>query len=304
VSQQRPIPPPKSTMEELEIARATALANFVQERRGEGLDDYQARVVSRLAMVSELFARTNDLLNFTGEALLSGRDSIEAARFLCGPPVSADDLDSLSGYPIGGRRIVSPEAADAAASLLRALFDPVRLPWLTEERSPTEEERRAAIGWTSGIWAAEVHRTSRRTSSSRRQEEAVIEAISSAGFAEGGRRRAINNFDDLPRGMFSRECQLNGAKCDVPVRLLDGRMLAIECKVSNSAVNSYKRLVHETGNKARDWRNAFGEQVLPAAVLAGVFKPANLWQAQDERRIVLFWQHDLRPLTEFLQAAR
>ena len=40
-----------------------------------------------------------------------------------------------------------------------------------------------------------------------------------------------------------------GAKRDVPVRLRDGRLLAIECKVSNGAKNSWKRLNREIAGR-------------------------------------------------------
>jgi hypothetical protein len=73
--------------------------------------------------------------------------------------------------------------------------------------------------------------------------------------------------------------------------------------VSNSEVNSIKRLIHERGNKARIWTNAFGSEAIPAAVLAGVFKLTNLREAQESRGIAIFWEHDLTPLATFLQNA-
>lgn len=80
----------------------------------------------------------------------------------------------------------------------------------------------------------------------------------------------------------------------------DGRLLALECKVSNSSINSVKRLNRETGDKARNWRSAFGRQVITGAVLAGVYKLGNLISAQDDPGIVIFWEHDLAPLRDFV----
>lgn len=300
----RPSLPPRWSEEELEQARTVAIARFVEERRGEGVAEYEAQVVRCLGIVSEFFGRTRDLLGFTGATLGSRPEFVEPARFLCAPPVSVDDLNSLTGYSVAKRKQITPESAEAAASVLQALFDPVRLPWLAESRHPTPEERRAAIGWTAGVWAAELQRTSRRTRVSRRQESLVVEALRDTGFDEMPGRRAIDIIDALPRGSFSREARLDGAKCDVPVRLLDGRLLAIEAKVSNSATNSVKRLIRETGGKARSWRNAFGQQVLPAAVLSGVYKLANLLEAQDDIGLAIFWEHDLAPLRDFVMTAR
>lgn len=42
-----------------------------------------------------------------------------------------------------------------------------------------------------------------------------------------------------------------------------------ECKVSNSKVNSHKRLNHEAVDKVAKWEDAFGRQCVPGAVLQG-----------------------------------
>lgn len=303
MSRQRPVSPPRCSEDELEAARATAVSNFVLERRGEGAGAYQVQLERCSAAVAELFSQSDDLRLFGGDLLADHPGLMEAARFLAAPPVSADDLDSLTGYSVSKRIHVGAEAAGAAASVLRALFDSARLPWLAVDRHASEEERQMAIAWTAGLWAAERQRTSRRTAASRRQKDAVFDAIEAAGFSQRPAPRVLTTFDDLPRGAFCGESTLDGAKCDVAVRLLDGRLLAIECKVSNSAVNSVKRLLRETGNKAQAWRNAFGQQVIPASVLSGVFKLANLLEAQNEYQIAIFWEHDLSQLKSFLSAA-
>ena len=76
--------------------------------------------------------------------------------------------------------------------------------------------------------------------------------------------------------------------------------MAIECKVSNSTVNSYKRVVHDTGGKAAHWYQQLGRsQVIPCAVLSGVFAPANLVTVQDNGGVYLFWQRRLGDLAAF-----
>ena len=84
----------------------------------------------------------------------------------------------------------------------------------------------------------------------------------------------------LGRSEFTRETALAGAKCDVPVRLKDGRLFPIECKVSNSEVNSTKRLIRETRGKHNEWRREFGGELMTGAVLAGAFSLINLRQAR------------------------
>jgi hypothetical protein len=80
--------------------------------------------------------------------------------------------------------------------------------------------------------------------------------------------------------------------------------MAIECKVSNSATNSVKRLNNDAAVKAEYWLKMFGtSQVVPTAVLSGVFKVLNLEQAQ-ERGLALCWSHDLDKLGEFIRSTK
>ena len=65
-----------------------------------------------------------------------------------------------------------------------------------------------------------------------------------------------------------------------------------------------KRLSNDAAVKAEIWKNDFGKlQVVPAAVLSGVYKLHNLQEAQ-ERGLALFWAHDLAALTAWIETAR
>ena len=143
--------------------------------------------------------------------------------------------------------------------------------------------------------------TSRR-SASKVQEDAVKEVLRSCGFIQDASRPDIETLVDAPApNHFRGESKLGRTKADIVARLADQRLLAIECKVSNSAVNSYKRVNHEAVGKARSWLSDFGRrQIVPAAVLSGVFKPANLATAQDEG-LALFWAFRLDDLAAFVQ---
>ena len=89
--------------------------------------------------------------------------------------------------------------------------------------------------------------------------------------------RSIPTLVQAPgRGEFCGESQLGERKADIVVRLWDDRVMAIECKVSNSATNSVKRLNNDAAVKARQWVGEFGTaQMVPSAMLAGVFKTRN-----------------------------
>ena len=80
--------------------------------------------------------------------------------------------------------------------------------------------------------------------------------------------------------------------------------MPLECKVSNSAVNSFKRINHEAAGKARDWIAGFGQrQVVPAAVIAGVFNPSNPVMAQIEG-LTIYWNDRLGDLVDFISSTR
>ena len=80
--------------------------------------------------------------------------------------------------------------------------------------------------------------------------------------------------------------------------------MPVECKASNSAVNSFKRINHEAVGKARAWLDEFGSrQIVPSAVISGVFSSANLDTAQNEG-LTIIWSHRLKDLVDFIESTR
>ena len=80
--------------------------------------------------------------------------------------------------------------------------------------------------------------------------------------------------------------------------------MPIECKVSNSSANSVKRLNNDAAAKAETWIREFGAvNVIPSAVLAGVFKRHNLQAAQD-MGLTLWWAHSLDRMVAFIAATQ
>ena len=125
-------------------------------------------------------------------------------------------------------------------------------------------------------------------------------ALRELGFTEVA-SRTIRTISHAPSpGQFCGESVLGNRKGDIIVRLWDDRVMPIECKVSNSSTNSVKRLNNDAAVKASSWKTDFGlRQVVPSAVLSGVYKLHNLRDAQ-ERGLTLFWAHDLGPLTDWI----
>lgn len=250
-------------------------------------------------MIRAAFDRTGELRSVTADALLDDPLLWQVLRYCCAPPISEEDLWTMVGKKF---KRVTADTAKETADALEPLFDPIRFPWLAEARAPTSVERDAAVLATTAMYASVVTGTRRRGDVSVRQEAAVAEVLTSSGFDFDESRTAIAVLDALGRGRFSRERKVAGAKCDVPVRLRDGRLLAIECKVSNGPKNGWKRLNREVGGKAERWRGAFGTQVVTAAVLAGTFDLSALIAGQNEG-ISIFWEHDLSALVHFVNEA-
>lgn len=154
---------------------------------------------------------------------------------------------------------------------------------------------------STALVAARKVETFRRNDAKDRQEEHVKAILRGIGYTEV-QKRDIPNASAAPAiGEFMGETPLAGAKADVITRLADGRIMAIECKVSNSTVNSYKRIVHDTGGKATIWYDQLGRaNVLPCAVLSGVFSASNCETVQNDKGVYLFWDFRLDDLRDFI----
>ena len=232
-------------------------------------------------------------------------DSLTAFRYLAAPPISEDDLKTLAGSTLSATALRnSQEEACRVRDIVLHLIDPHRFPWIGEDRGPTPEERERAVVASAVLVAARKVETSRRSGAKRRQEEAVKATLRNIGFGEVV-PRDIPTLDQAPGpGEFCGESKLGDTRADLVIRLHDRRAMPIECKVSNSAVNSFKRINHEAAGKARDWLRGFGDrQTVPGAVISGVFNPTNLETAQSEG-LALFWSHRLSDLTDFIESTR
>lgn len=298
-------------MEELLSDCAASEAVFRRERLDEPLEVYSEHFDN----FSEVFKRIVDFipdlqadpLDVDALAMLMGkRDTKRALCYLTAPPISEDDLKTLVDASIAPTRLKeNPETARRLRDILLRILDPHRFPWVKEGRAPEPHERDAAILASSALVAATKVQTFRRNDAKERQEEKVKQLLRDLGFNEVPKREILNASAAPQKGEFMGETPLAGAKADVVATLHDGRIMAIECKVSNSAVNSYKRIVHDTGGKATIWHDQVGRaNVISSAVLSGVFSPANCETLQNDKGVYLFWDLRLDDLREFIEEVR
>jgi hypothetical protein len=147
--------------------------------------------------------------------------------------------------------------------------------------------------------------TNRRNESKEQQEQAVEDRLVEAGFAKVPAPRSVPTLAAAPApGQFCRETTFGTRKADLLVGLWDDRKMPLECKVSNSATNSIKRINNDAAVKAVRWIDEFGTQgVVPAAVLSGVYKLSHLVSGQANG-LTLIWAHDLDALIDWLETTR
>lgn len=296
--------PKKLSPEEISRAARQSSEAFSASRRTEGIDFYLISFDKAAECVDILLSDTNDLVSLKDVASgLFAADKLREIRYLASPAISEDDLKSISGLASLSKSALADKVnARTALEIIWENLDIKRFPWIAEGRTPTAEERIAAITSTAALIATQETQTQRRNLAKTNQENAVAQLLESLGYDEVPRRLIRTAADAPKKHEFCRECSVSGKKADLVIGLADGRFMALECKVSNSEVNSFKRLNHETVEKIQHWNTAFGTNgVVGAAVLAGVFKTSNLESAQAEG-VSLFWSFDLSPLADFLKA--
>jgi hypothetical protein len=292
-----PVFPRRWTDDELRSARNVSEKRFILERQGEGPTAFHLMYRQVEPIVRGVLQSTNNLHEVNAAALIREPRLWQALRYFCAPPISEEDLWTLVGNKF---KTVKPAFAAATADAFASVLDSIRFPWLQANSEPTVEQLESAVMSTTFLLAHETLKTARRGSASEAQEAEVSRALLAINVTLDARRSAIVRLDELDRGSFSRERKVGGAKCDIPIRLADGRLLAVECKVSNGPKNSWKRLQREVGGKSERWKQEYGSQVVTAALLAGVFDLRCLIVAQNEQDVFLFWQHDLHDLTAFI----
>ena len=286
---------------------------FRQRRLAEPMADYLEAFAVLERANKKLTAKLPQLVSDPVDpelvaSLVREQDLLMALRYLGAPPISADDLRTLSGTNLAWTQIqANPEKASSIRDVILAILDPMRYPWVKEKREPTKIEIDRAI------LAATVAASSQRVQTKRRSDErielqgAVSSLLLELGFEKKPTPRAgVKNLrTNAPKaGEFITETLVGEHNADVVIGLHDDRILALECKASNSEINSRKRINKEVAQDARDWVARFGsDNLIPAAAIQGVFKPRYIEQAQ-ETPVVFFWGHRLSDLSDLIAVVK
>jgi hypothetical protein len=292
--------PPYWTPEDLERDRQRAIEIFRKQRVEEPLESYAKAFDTRQAAFEDLLEQTVDLTELGRHAIdiLSTPRLRDVLRYVAGPPISEDDLKTLANAPTftRARLQADPAMAQRIIDTVVSVLDLRRFPWLTRDgqhREPTETERDSAILASAALVATRDAEKARRSASKDEQELLVEDLLASARFQKVG-TRTVHTLADAPKPHeFCRESVVVGRKADFVIGLFDHRVMVLECKVSNSAVNSIKRLNNDAARKAEVWRTDLGPaNCVAGAVLSGVYYHHMLLDAQN-RGLTLFWAHSL-----------
>ncbi|MGH3302673.1 MAG: XamI family restriction endonuclease [Streptosporangiaceae bacterium] len=234
--------PPRWTPAELAFSVERAVRIFRDQRLSEARDDYASHFEEARSAVEDLLELTTDLATLRqmgGRAIIDG-GYLEAVRYLAAPPVSTDDLETLSG--VTESQFAKANQWLIVVDTIMTYIDSQRFPWIVDNQEPTEAERHAAVIATAAQIAARRILTARANEAKRNQEDLVKQALRGTGFEEV-RAREVRSSGSFPRsGQYCGESKVGHKKADIVAGLRDERILAIECKVSNSKVNSTKRI--------------------------------------------------------------
>ncbi|MEU2891517.1 XamI family restriction endonuclease [Streptomyces albidoflavus] len=300
--------PPTWSLTELEQQRQASTELFRHERTSEPLEQYLSQYEVSKAAIDTILEMTVDLETVTESAaeILGDVDLADVARYLASPPISNDDLRTIADTTTTPSKVKKNlESAQNLMNVILMGLDRERFPWVGEGRQASEAERNTAAVSTAAMHAFRWVETWRRHNGKRTQESAVKSFLAQkCGFTEVATRKVLNITQAPAPGEFCGEALVGTRKADIIIRLHDGRLMPIECKVSNSETNSYKRINNDAAVKAVVWTNEFGSvNVVPAAMLSGVFALNNLGYAQ-EKGLYLLWAHEMEPLKEFLEVAQ
>lgn len=299
------------TREEMTRAADAARESFREERIASErywASLYRDEFELACHQVEQVFEITNNLSDLEGHAVdLLGGGYLDTLRYMTCPVVSADDFKSVSGVGTTARnRLADPDLARDAMSYLSRNLNECLFPWMHEGIEPTQVDLEAAKRTIAALVAEQKIKTLMRNRPSRDQEEAVRSALIKQARFKMVSAHPIDIVSDAPQPgqVFDKETSVGGVRADIVLGLHDGRFMALECKVSNSGVNSYKRLNHEVTDKVEKWSAMFGNNgVVGGCVLQGIFEVDNLMSAQQSG-VSIFWSRDLGALVSYVESTR
>lgn len=241
--------------------------------------------------------------NLTGieTALKQSGAHVRALRHLMAPPLSQDQFklacaDWTKGSEKSGRPIEASQAK-IVAETISGWLDPHLISEIAAG-SQTQALRGAVY-----LLANQRYQTERRSLLATAQESQACEILNHAGYTFRT-SELIDRHGLIPPRHYLRNANFATSdhaehEVDIAVGFKKDLVLAIECKVSNDATNSIKR-INDVLKKHTAWKKKWGDFVVTGALLQGVFAAKDVARLQYAGVIIL-WSHRLDELRTTLE---
>ena len=230
-----------------------------------------------------------------------------AFRHLLAPPKSQDQFKLLcsawsKSTEKTGKGLSEEVAIDVATAIERRL-DVSITPWRAAKRPPSAAERSLVVERVISSIAPKATDTAKRNRLSNAQEQAVVKLLLTNKWTQLPSTE-IDHRGVVPERHFMHKTRFATAttsaqEVDIACGLRGSIVAAMECKVTNDATNSVKR-INDVLKKAAAWKIHYGTFVKTAALLQGVIKPSDVQRLTDEG-IQVFWSHDLNLFLDWVE---
>lgn len=273
---------------------------------GEASDWATSLAKIRLQVVAALEA-SQDLRDLRTALLADGKHML-IFRHLLAPPKSQDQFkllcDEWSKVSEISGRPQRPDAVLAVSKVLVQWMDSEIAPWLIANRDATEVERELLIERVISFIAPKLTETQKRNRLSAEQERDVVELLRGLKWTQLPSvtidvRAAIPPKHFMHKTRFAT-ATTTAQEVDIACGFSSSYVAAMECKVTNDATNSVKR-INDVLKKAAAWKSHWGSFVETAALLQGVIKPEDVQRLTDEG-VKVFWSHDLDAFARWVQS--
>ena len=254
--------------------------------------------------IEQTIAETQGLRDLHSSLRKSGRH-LRVLRHLFAPPISQDQLKIiLPSYPKGAEKTgapVSKKATDEFVAAFAERRDRGLTAWLSTNSDPSPSQIAKVLDTLTPMISSQTFNTVRRNRLSDEQEKVVETLLLSKGWAKSV-SAPVTAPSDLPPKHYMRKTRCKaptGTKeVDIACGVSPSLIMAMECKVSNDATNSVKRISDVT-DKTKAWNEQWGKFIQTAALLQGVIAYKEVARLLDSK-VLVFWSHDLQPLADWL----
>ena len=269
--------------------------------------DWRSAIAQARSIAEAALTASDDLRNID-VALLDSGAHMAAFRHLLAPPKSQDQFKLLcpawsKASEKSGRPVRENVVVDVAAAI-EAWIDTSIVPWRPAGRRPTATERSLVVERIVSFIAPKATDTAKRNRLASVQEQAVIDLLLGNGWTrvpsaqiDGRGMLAARHFMHKTRFATATTA---AQEVDVACGLRGSVVAAMECKVTNDATNSVKR-INDVLKKATAWKNHYGSFVETAALLQGVIAPKDVQRLTDEG-VHVFWSHDLHAFETWVES--